>query len=409
MCILRIIAVLLLALSQTLIAQTLVPLKQLDRSIDIAANYLVRQTLPNGKFVYRINTNPVVQVHPKYNMLRHAGTMYSLAEYYQLRSSPRVKDTLLRANDFLQSQIAVVKDVPEVLAVWSDPKVNLGEDGRKAKLGATGLGLVALSLLETIEKNTVDKRRLIWLGNFLLFMQKENGDFHSFYLPIFPGRDDSWTSLYYPGEAALGLLLLNAVDQDPEWVTGAYEALSYLARSRRGKTEVPPDHWSLIATRPLLNRDQIDNQDIDTDLLVLHAVQIVRFMLQEQEPQNGHAVLDGCFSNDGRTTPTAARLEGLLAALDFLPPKSEQLRGNVEAACHRGIQFLIDNQISQGIEKGGIPRAVALLTEDQDHPGWDPNFNDRATEIRIDYVQHALSAMIAYRKLFHDKAAVNSP
>ena len=50
------------------------------------------------------------------------------------------------------------------------------------------------------------------LGNFLLFMQNKDGGFYSKFIPEKGGRDDSWTSLYYPGEAALGLIMLSEKD-----------------------------------------------------------------------------------------------------------------------------------------------------------------------------------------------------
>jgi len=50
------------------------------------------------------------------------------------------------------------------------------------------------------------------LGNFLLFRQKTDGSFYSKYLPEKGGRDDCWRFLYYPAEAALGLLMLYTKD-----------------------------------------------------------------------------------------------------------------------------------------------------------------------------------------------------
>jgi hypothetical protein len=41
-----------------------------------------------------------------------------------------------------------------------------------------------------------------------------------------------------------------------------------------------------------------------------------------------------------------------------------------------------------------MPRAFALL--ETTHPNYSIAFNRRATEVRIDYVQHALSAMLAF-------------
>lgn len=369
--------------------------RTLEQSIRDAADFIQGQCLPSGQFVYRINTNDRVKIAPKYNILRHAGAMYALAEFARHAPSPTITAALRRANKFLQSQIAPVDDLPETLAVWSDPAVNHSNDPLRAKLGGTGLGLAAMCRLEAIAPGATGREDLHHLGNFLLFMQRDDGGFYSIYFPIFPGRDDRWTSLYYPGEAALGLLLLNDVVRDEEWVRGAKEALLFLSRLRQDMEVVPADHWALIATAKLLE-DRSVLTDAEYRMLMAHARQIARFMLSEAEPQVGHAALHGCFSPDGRTTPTATRLEGLLSIIDLLP-ESDPFRVEIEDACHAGVAFLRRSQITRGKAKGGIPRAVAVLAESSPFASGD--FNDRATEVRIDYVQHALSAWLQYQAL----------
>ncbi len=374
-----------------------VSLDDLDRAIDQAAGYLVLHVEQDGRFVYRVHLDDNVDIPPKYNMLRHAGSIYALTQYHDLRPNVSTRRVLVQAGRFLQSQIDEAPEVPDVLAVWSNPGVNHGTDPRKAKLGGTGLGLVALTRLERIEPELTPSTTLEQLGNFLLFMQKDDGSFYSTFHPDFPGRDDSWTSLYYPGEAALGLLLLHDCQPDQDWVAGASEALTYLARSRANQKAVPADHWALLATAQLFSLSGSDREEVNAPLLIGHAAQICRHMLAEQKPQNGNPTLKGCFSPDGRTTPTATRLEGLQAALTFLPKKEfSELRSDIQIACHLGVRFLLDAQIKNGRCSGGIPRAIAQLPRGA--PLWTESFNQRAGEIRIDYVQHALSAWLQYRQ-----------
>ena len=52
-------------------------------------------------------------------------------------------------------------------------------------------------------------------------------------------------------------------------------------------------------------------------------------------------------------------------------------------------------QIIDGALAGGFPRAVTKL---EGNTEYTHNFNRRATEVRIDYVQHTLSALMQYRK-----------
>lgn len=51
---------------------------------------------------------------------------------------------------------------------------------------------------------------------------------------------------------ALGLIRLYEVDPSPRWLSAALKTLKYLAETRAGKTDLPADHWALIATRELL-------------------------------------------------------------------------------------------------------------------------------------------------------------
>lgn len=55
---------------------------------------------------------------------------------------------------------------------------------------------------------------------------------------------------------------------------------------------------------------------------------------------------------------------------------------------------MINAQIKEGKYSGAIPRAVEPLKKGR--KSFVKRFNRRVTEIRVDYVQHALSAMIKY-------------
>ena len=79
----------------------------------------------------------------------------------------------------------------------------------QAKLGGAGLGLIALAELDKIQPRFTPIADLRRLGRFIVFMLKSDGRLYSTFVPAAAGRQDHWQSQYYPGEAALGLLLLN--------------------------------------------------------------------------------------------------------------------------------------------------------------------------------------------------------
>ena len=368
--------------------------ENVEASIAMATDYLSRNVLSDGRFNYQVNMNPSVKLNRKYNMLRHAGTIYAMATQQQRVPNDKVKSTILEAANYLRDKaIGPVEGQEQLLAVWSDPAINGTGDTLQAKLGGAGLGIVALTSVNKIEPGFIPIGDLQAIGRFILFMQQEDGSFYSKYSPT-DGFDD-WVSLYYPGEAALGLIMLYEQDGDEKWLIAALRALEYLATSRAGEWEAPPDHWALIATARILNCEdpRIENQ---RKLLVDHAVQICDTIIRDRAiSRTAPEPYYGGFSADGRTTPAATRLEGLLAAICFVPTDHD-IRPLLEVAIDDGMRFLIRSQVREGEFAGAFPRAIGRI------PEITPTmreFNQRSTEIRIDYVQHAVSAMIQFADL----------
>ena len=218
----------------------------------MAANHLADQVTKTGMFVYHGNLNPKVRMAPRYNILRHAGTIYAMAMYDAAWPDKTVRAAMLKAGRYLRDEaVSPVPGKETLSAAWSLPEVNNTGAPVQAKLGGTGLGLVALLSIEAVSPGFTPMAQLGDLGRFILYMQKPEGNFYSKYIPGSGGPDDSWTSLYYPGEAAFGLVMLYEKDPDPAWLDGAVRALTFLADSRRGAVDVPEDHWALIATERL--------------------------------------------------------------------------------------------------------------------------------------------------------------
>lgn len=367
--------------------------------IHAAAQYLVSRCDEDGKFLYRENFNPELKLKPKYNMLRHAGTIYALAMYEKEYPDEKTRDAIRRAVGFLRSKgLRPVPDFKEAVAVWSDPELTGSDNPLQAKLGGAGLAIVALISAERVVPRATTIKDCRALARFIVFMQKADGGFYSKYIPDRGGRDDSWVSLYYPGEAALGLLMLYEKDADKIWLRAAANALNYLATLRKGKAAVDADHWALIATGRLLPHLEKAKISASRKDILLHAGQICSSILNSKASYPPGIEEFGSFMDDGRTCPTAARLEGLLAALRYVPAGD---RVPLAASIDESMPFLVRSQITKGPLTGAFPRAIRLLPET--HKRYNKKFNQRATEIRIDYVQHAMSAMLMYNALLEGK------
>lgn len=375
---------------------TLPQFDAVDDAINRSASYLVKATKKDGMFKYRINMDPTVKIKDKYNLLRHAGAIYAMAMYYEMYPDEGVARAIERAGRYLRDEsIFPISSRDNMLAVWSKPEVNGSGKPLQAKLGGTGLGLIALLRIEKIFPGFTPLPDLKALGQFIVYMQKEDGSFYSKYIPSKGGRQDKWQSLYYPGEAALGLLMLYEKDPSIIWLKSAYRALEYLARSRENSTDIPADHWALLATEKILSIENSNELPLLRTLLINHAIQICEAILRDQINTPERPKYDGGFSEDGRTTPTATRLEGLLAALSFIPQNHEMTK-RINSSIPQGISFLLRAQIKEGEFSGATPRAVGRI---QGNSSDAEKFNRRVTEVRIDYVQHAMSAMMQYQQL----------
>jgi hypothetical protein len=257
--------------------------------------------------------------------------------------------------------------------------------------------LVALAEVRRQEPKAVPLEDLQALGRFLLFLQKDDGSFVNKYR-LGSGPVEEWNpdNLFYPGEAALGFISLYEADHSREWLIAAGKALSFLAKSRAGRTKVPADHWALIATARLFPYcDQNSCPGSSREELMQHAIQICNSMVREQFRGSAAVGLDGAFDSTGRTSATATCLEGLLAALEFLlkdEPQTAELQKKIEAVAGRGVAFLLRMQIGNGPYSGGMPGAFAKRILE-------------SSQVRIDYVQHTLCAWLRYQELLQEPHA----
>ena len=352
-------------------------------AISLSAKYLEAACGENGKFIYQRSVYSG-DMSTSYNVVRHAGAIYSLGMLNAGHPNPEIVGTMLRAAEFMRTVYMGQDTRSRTLAVWSNPKPKQSQ----ATLGGAGLGLAALAAVDRARPNAVPLEELEAVGRFILFLQRSDGSFVSKYDSTY-GLIEGSKSLYYPGEAAVGLISLYELDHDPRWLTAAGKALAYLARNRAGVSPIPADHWALIATARLL--PYCREPECVKSQLVGHAVHICNRILQDQIQIGSDRRLEGGFDVAGRTTPTATRLEGLLAALEFLPSDNSGERLAIEGAVKRGIAFLLRSEITAGPYAGGMPGAVL-----------DSN-NPHAANIRIDYVQHALSAWLRYQSMFGER------
>lgn len=383
----------------------------LPTAIDEAAGYLTRVNDDGGRFVYRMGPDGRHIAPKKYNIVRHAGAIYALADYQVQGASAEGRQkaaavTERATKELVAHYVRPLKTDEKLLAVWSDPKEEGGGPRWNAKLGGAGLSIIGvMGRYRAVDGGTPDSPKELetaqGLARFVQFMQKPSGDYVSKYTDE-DGKATDFDSLYYPGEATLGLTMLFEADHDPKWLETAMKGVGQLVVSRRtvAKNKLPADHWLMIAIDRLVPfYEQAREPAITKDEMVDHAITLGQLMIDGQvKVAAERPEIDGCFTKDGRTTPTATRLEGLLALEHALTgdAKRADTRKAIRAAVVRGIAFLRRAQITTGPGRGGIPGALTPATEDGGADESDIGDDEKASEIRIDYVQHAMSAMMRY-------------
>ena len=118
---------------------------RIQQAMEMAYRHLERACDVNGRFRYHAHLDPAVQLKPKYNIVRHAGAVYALADYAAYLDSAAAATVQRSAGYLLRTAVAAVPGRSHMTAVWSHPHVTDSVQVAQAKLGASGLALAALA------------------------------------------------------------------------------------------------------------------------------------------------------------------------------------------------------------------------------------------------------------------------
>lgn len=365
--------------------------------LQAAGSYFKKHQFDSGRFEYLLNTSDKLSGKDIYNVVRHAGVVYALALYAQHTGDNQFSEVLQKASQYLWDVNIKAVDNTGHLAVWSVPGENFYVDSfGKAKLGSTGLALAGMIVEERIGGEALPLDKLQKLGEFLLYMQLEDGGFYASYHEK-AGRVEPKKYQYYPGEAALGLCALYERDPQTKWLEGAIKAVNLPANNLEEMEKKAIDHWDLIAIAKIFDLLKAEGKDLSSyNHLMVYSRRLVERLLAEWDS----STVKGSFMSDYGTTPTATRIEGLTAIAPYLKVDGTLLEPTltvIREACH----FLINSQLKEGPYQGGIPMAVKKKEYENSKESRFAidTYNKHAAEIRIDYVQHAMCALLGYDRL----------
>jgi hypothetical protein len=441
--------------------------RRIDRGIGLATMYICNAVNAQGVFNYEVKVRKGGEIEHKdtYNVLRHAGAIYSLVDSCYMKGRELFSDEQRSAychsaHDKIDAtakwlQRETVEAVPGVglSAVFKPHRSHKKGNSidRRLALGAQGLAMVAFVGANEVKPETASFPLLEDVGNFTWkVLQKENGTFFPFYYPFKApfGPSDQPPSLYYPGEACLGLTYLykafkqraaelpSTSERDERerleelsdlYLEAAAKGLEGLANERESwRPElIPPDHWALIATAEILPHLPRDRHH----KLLKHAASVVKVM------HDRDMVRIPFFAELG-VSSIATVLEAQFAMLPIFythnnnsKQEQEQSSGNgyydnVEQAwCLAEKTAFLLRQV-QAREKpeimtGGMPHLIYL--ENKDAQGENVKVDETQMQqmqqmddttdrvihrsirkdngrFRIDDTQHTLSAWLSYKK-----------
>jgi len=359
----------------------------LRERINLASDYLKRETDGAGRLTYDYKA-VWDEENRDYNILRHAGTTYSMLQGYRLNGDPELLAASKRAVDFFMDRMREDEDHPgEWFVVWKR---------RRAKLGGVGLGLCMMVELEKASPGSADLERIEGMARHIERMQNPDGSFESFF-KYDERKPTSRKSIYYAGEAILGLVRLHQLTGDPHWLDIAVRGADYLVQERWVslglRIYIPPDAWLIQALEEM---DRVAHDQDRVDYAFAIASTIARHKLMD--PQTAPPDFLGADISGLQRLPNAAGAGGLgeaLSAAARLEARHMPGETRYRTFSFNNAGFQLRNQFIES-NSWFLPnpeRALGGFRRNPDH-----------SEVRNDHVQHNLSGLFGLLDLLDPEA-----
>ncbi len=316
------------------------------------AKYLADLVGEDGRFKYRFNpeTNTIFK---GYNVLRHAGTIWSMLDVFTSSQDEYVLEKSKSAATYLLNNYLSFFRSYNNACICEDNKI---------KLGGNALAIMAFTSLYNVTSDDFLINISERLAHFMIKMRQPDGDLiHKRFFRS--GKISSFKSMYYTGEALLAFLTLYKVTQNSIWLNVVKDIEGLLAPKSYGVTE--QSHWMLYALESLSKFDS-------SEIYYKHAVEIVE-----------HILTNPLYLTWDRSTPIACRSEGLIAFLNMKHPSNLEDQ-NLKNRCIEQVKHNLECQKFFIVQDGAFMR------------GGD---DARRFEIRIDYTQHNISSFLHFSHL----------
>jgi hypothetical protein len=354
----------------------------LYRSSAMAAAYLESVVQKDGQFIYEYSP-PLDRISSSYSVLRHAGTTYSLLEYYQFAKDRKALEKVKPALAWVKAQA----HSPRPGSGQMNFKYILDED-EEANIGGAGLAVLAFCKYEEVTSDRSYHNLSVELGQHIVNQQEADGNFLCYY-SYDDEEVDQRDSDYYPGEAILALLRLYQLDRNPKWLKTAEKGAMYLITER--DSDIPDedllhDQWLMMGLNELY---RLTKKKVYAD----HCFKIAQSIAALQWKQHKYPDWIGGFYDPPRSTPTAVRSEGLVATCGIAKTIGDTSTVYLETL-KRAVAFQLNCQYTD-------ENVIYLPMPSRALGGMKGSLEDLS--IRVDYVQHSLSSFIGTYELLKEE------
>lgn len=321
---------------------------------DRGAAKLLALITPSGKFVYSYDA-ATGKVGPTYNLLRHAGSLWSILRVKADLTDPE-KKTVMDGFRWLRDRTRMAGKDRRIVV-----------EGGKIKLGGNGLALLAIT--EMLRRDLDPDSSGQWeqvadgLAKGMIGQIEPGGrDFHHT-LSFATGKPLPFRSDYYTGEALFGLLSWYRLRRKTgsgyaEWHDTPLDKI-FQQKIKENYGVKFQSHWMAYAVAAY----QAFLEKPLNERTAAYAVTLCESILY-----------DGAYRSRRDSTPIACRSEAVLALFPLLP------------ASHRPAALLnaatdLTLQLKWSQPDGAVTRG------------------DGSNEVRVDYIQHSISGWNAFANL----------
>jgi len=356
---------------------------ELERAARQGAEFLLRHMYEDGRYAYLYDGNTGERSDGgMYNLPRHAGTTYFLAQADRLLDMPEARQGALRALRWIIRE--------RLSRCGGEERLCVQGRGGMADMGSAALTAIAAAEVLRRGEDPVVRKLLVGLLEFIRSMQRPDGELMHLY-DLAAEQPIDIQKMYYSGEAAYALLRSHEVLRDPRNLETARRLMKHLTGAGwsffGSRYFYGEEHWTCQAVSQAGRLLDMKRGDPGLDFCLRWlAFQRVLQYGPGQTPWSvsgaigvGPVILPRLTTVSSRTE-TAAMLYPVVRKLRLdASPLAEQVESSLGFLLRmRWAPGPAHMLINPAEALGGVPGSPASL------------------EVRNDFVQHAGSAMLLW-------------